>query len=113
MWAVMSQSLGHQTCQSLWIALTVAMAWQRHREDGVARTAGNGDVATVRGDDRGHDGQTEAGTAGGAGTRLLPAGEAFEDVGGQLRRNAGAVVAHPKLNGRTVNSQFHKDIRAG
>ena len=59
-----------------------------------------GDRAAVRGDQRGHDGQPEAGAAGLPGPGLVRAVEALEDPIGLLRGQPRAVVGHLHLDRR-------------
>src|SRR5690349_13765253 len=92
-------SLVHLLVVKACCRVTVSMLWEFEREGGTsARGRRDADGPVVRADDRGHDGQAEAGPAGRAvappaAGRIAPV-EPFEDPAGLHRVDPVAVVAH-------------------
>ena len=89
-------------------------AGQRHDERRAAALGvGGRHAAAVRGDDRRHDGEPEAGAALAALAPALGAPEALEQRVGVVGRQAGAVVAHLEAHVRAVGGDADLDRRLG
>lgn len=82
-------------------------------EDGPSGHAVDGHGTAVRGGDGLHDGEAQAGRAGGTGARRIAAGEPFEDAREQVLRDALAVVLDVHAQPRAAPLHARGDGRTG
>ncbi len=95
---------------------SVVGAGRSGERDPEHRAAGNTldrDRSAVRLGDRVHDGEAEAGAAGGARARHVAAHETFEQGRLQVCGDAGSVIRHDQLDAVAGAAQARDDGRAG